>query len=166
MTKISGPLRNWVAGHTATIVVGTLTIVLATVFIPLAKQYAIGSEITGTITSPKNGETVSRKFNLTGFVENYSSGSHFWLADEDGHADMLWPHGVTDLDIIEPNGKWVSSVTQYGNQPGDTFNLVLVSVDDESHKEIIAWTKTDRSQGIATQDAGKILDKILLVMSD
>lgn len=99
-------------------------------------------EVRGSITIPRENETVSRRIEVKGNLSGLQQGQSVWLAIQIGN--LYWPK---EPEIIVSDGEWSAVVYESGSPPGGQFSLVLLVVSRKGNKDIEDWINKGNQTG-------------------
>lgn len=116
----------------------------------------------GTITSPEEGNEISRSLQCTGTLQGLETSTSVWLVIMEQNTDenwLLWPK--EQIVAIDAQGHWQQTIFEDG--PGKKVALGLWAVPAETQQEIQIW----QAQGAKTGHypplpviKGQLLDQV------
>jgi hypothetical protein len=123
-------------------IIGGIFVVLAKK-VPEKRPSLSSIETKGEIVQPKTGQTVERKFQVSGSLNNVPPEYHVWIAVEIN--TLLW---FKEPEIHKSDKKWSVTITENGNSPNGVLSIILILVSPEGQKIIKNWF----SKGLNTGD--------------
>ncbi|HMW18282.1 MAG TPA: hypothetical protein PLR94_15500 [Accumulibacter sp.] len=131
-----------------TVVATVLAAVIAGVFavvskrMPEAKPEPTARSSTASIVSPQSGQSVGRKFTVTGTTAQLSDDRYLWLGVQIGQ--LVWPK---EPRLRNEDKSWSQTVHEGGTPPSGAFTLVLFQVSADGDAYLTNWFTTGQRTG-------------------
>ena len=97
--------------------------------------------VSSEITSPLDGESVPRVFQMSGTCGAMPAGQQLWLVVQTGR--VFSPKGAAKVD----GQNWEGTVKEYGVGRGGSFEVCLYQVNEEGVALIAEWNARGRATG-------------------
>ena len=99
------------------------------------------NQVRGAIDKPKQGETVARKIECSGWASGLAPELHLWLATE-VHG-LLWPKGG-EIHVAS-DGSWSKTIFEDGAIV--EFSVSLFVANGDAHRAILKWLQAGEQAG-------------------
>ena len=123
-----------------TAALGLIVTALTLLFAPRNTQAAAMTSV--EVSAPREGETVSWSFPVTGTYQSVPDGSELWLMTTDRFGKRFWPQNRI---IPRKDKTWAAEVNGIGGEPGTkrTFGVFVVGPDGQALLNL--WQKAVRN---------------------
>jgi hypothetical protein len=111
----------------------------AVIIPPLLDEEAPEPGAAGDIVSPTKSQDVPNAFSVEGTLSAIPPDHHVWVAVQIGN--LLFPK---EPEIPSQDRRFSQEVVEDEVRAGSRFDLALLMVDSEDHREIVAWLMSGR----------------------